>query len=90
MTHDQDDQAAKGGRRMPEAPPAAAGGLDLSLGHIGTSPATARPGGRYLASCAGCHLTMSEEVYQVAEDLEGLDPRCPGCGRSAWLFESAE
>ena len=61
-------------------------GLDLSLGHIGTSPLTPR----YLAFCLACHFTMSAEVYQVAVKLAGPndDPKCPGCGRRAWQFET--
>ena len=89
-----------GGRAKGEASPATAGGLDLSLGHIGTQPLPARLSGPleftqpgtepvdYLAVCDACHFTMNEAAYLAAEKLAGPcdDPKCPGCGRRAWTF----
>lgn len=83
--HDDNDQAATGGRAEAGGPPAAAGGLDLSLGHVGTQPLTAR----WYACCDACRYTLSDEEYTAAEAAAGpeADPRCPGCGRmSPWSF----
>ena len=78
MTRNREAEAAPSGRAEAVGPPAAGGGLDLSLGHIGTY--------RFYACCDACHATKSEAEYQAAEAAEGLDPRCTRCGRSAWSF----
>jgi hypothetical protein len=87
MHHDNNPEAPEADRASGLPPPAAAGGLDLSLGHFGTQPLQPV---RYIAFCLACHFTMTEEVYQVAEKLAGPndDPKCPGCGRRDWQFET--
>ena len=67
-----------------QAAGAAEGGLDLSLGHIGTHQAERR----WFACCDACQYGMSGERYQAAETAAGpeADPRCPRCDRSMWSF----
>ena len=78
-------EAQDGGRTLAGGASAAAGGLDLSLGHVGTQARTAG----WWAFCDACHYSLSREAYRAAEAAAGpeSDPRCPGCGRMAWLFD---
>ena len=66
--------------------PAGAAGLDLSLGHIGTSDEK-RP---WTAVCDRCQWCLGEAEYLAAEAAAGPteDPRCPrpGCGVRLWSF----
>lgn len=63
---------------------AAAGGLDLSLGHVGTHQAELR----WIAVCDACHYTYGDQQYHAAEAAAGhdRDPLCPRCARMAWTF----
>ena len=84
---DTDNQAGTAaGRAQAGGAPAAAGGLDLSLGHIGTSEEK-RP---WTAVCDACQWCLAEADYLAAEKAAGptTDPRCPrpGCGRMLWSF----
>lgn len=67
-----------------EARQAAGGGLDLSLGHVGTHQAKAR----WIAICDACHYTYADDQFHAAEAAAGpdRDPLCPRCARMAWTF----
>ena len=80
----EDSQAAASGRAEAVGPPAAAGGLDLSLGHLGTSQVKRR----WNALCGACSWSMLDADYQAAADQAGslADPACPRCGKRAWDF----
>ena len=84
MRDDQPRAAFDGGAKAGGSP-AGEAGLDLSLGHLGTQ-GQGKAETTYLAHCLACDRTYSEADYQAMESRGGLDPRCPGCGRSAWDF----
>ena len=79
-------EAFAGPERRPQARPAGEAGLDLSLGHIGTSEEK-RP---WTAVCDACQWCLAEADYLAAEKAAGPtdDPRCPrpGCGVRLWSF----
>ena len=79
-----DNQADASGRTQAVGASAAAGGLDLSLGHLGTQGQERR----WNALCGACSWSMLDADYQAAADQAGslADPACPRCGKRAWDF----
>jgi hypothetical protein len=85
MTEPVQNPSAGPGSQATGASQAGEAGLDLSLGHIGTEGEKGAASAWY-AYCDACGYCQVEAVYEAAEVALGLDPPCPGCGRSAWSF----
>ena len=80
-------EADASGRTQAGGASAAAGGLDLSLGHLGTHHVERR----WDALCGACNWSLVDRDYKAAEDQAGslADPACPKCGKRAWSFHLA-